>query len=100
MTGWERIVRVRVGGRVQKVGYRAWTEGQAGARDLHGWVRNRLDGDVEAVFAGSASVVDAMIAACWKGPSSAEVTRVDVTAADETDLTPAGRVAFAVLPTV
>jgi acylphosphatase len=96
---FEKIVLVRIGGRVQRVGYRAWTEGQAGARALHGWVRNRSNGDVEALFAGSASVVDAMIAACWHGPSSAEVSRVEVEPADEVLVGRRGRMIFAVLPT-
>ena len=96
---FDKIVLVRVGGRVQRVGYRAWTEGQAGARGLFGWVRNRANGDVEALFAGSAMVVDAMIAACWRGPSSAEVGRVDVESADETRLAWRGSAIFAVLPT-
>ena len=49
----ERIIRAIVLGRVQGVGYRNWTERQALARGLHGWVRNRRDGTVEAVFAGT-----------------------------------------------
>jgi acylphosphatase len=96
---FDKIVLVRVGGRVQRVGYRAWTEGQAGARGLFGWVRNRANGDVEALFAGSAIVVDAMIAACWRGPSNAEVGSVDVETADETLLARRGGAIFAVLPT-
>lgn len=96
---YEKIVLVRVGGRVQKVGYRAWTEGQAGARGLHGWVRNRGNGDVEALFAGSAAIVDAMIAACWQGPSSADVASVIVETADEDVLEWRGNAKFAVLPT-
>ena len=44
-------------GRVQGVGYRAWVEHQASTRDLEGWVRNRRDGSVEALFAGPADVV-------------------------------------------
>jgi acylphosphatase len=97
---YEKVVLVRVGGRVQKVGYRAWTEGQAGARGLHGWVRNRANGDVEALFAGSAAVVDAMIAACWQGPRSAVVGSVDVEPADEQVLHQRGSAIFAVLPTI
>jgi acylphosphatase len=96
---YEKIVLVRVGGRVQRVGYRAWTEGQAGARGLHGWVRNRANGDVEALFAGSAAIVDAMIAACWQGPSNAEVGSVDVETVDTALLDQRGSVIFAVLPT-
>ena len=46
------ILQVMIRGRVQGVGYRAWVEYQAAASGLEGWVRNRRDGSVEAVFAG------------------------------------------------
>ena len=71
-----KAVRVRISGRVQGVWYRAWTESQATARGLGGWVRNRRDGDVEALFAGPDEAVDAMIAECWNGPSRARVSAV------------------------
>ena len=63
------IVRhVVVQGRVQGVGYRAFVEDEAMRRRLRGWVRNRRDGSVEAVFAGPRTVVEAMIEACRHGP--------------------------------
>jgi acylphosphatase len=64
-----------VHGRVQGVGFRAFVEGEALARGLQGWVRNRCDGSVEAVFMGEAATVAAMIEACRRGPFGA---RVDV----------------------
>jgi acylphosphatase len=64
-----------VHGRVQGVGFRAFVEGEALARGLQGWVRNRRDGSVEAVFMGEAATVAAMIEACRRGPFGA---RVDV----------------------
>ena len=63
-------------GRVQGVGYRAWVRSQARAMGLRGWVRNCPDGAVEAVFAGAAYAVDAMLAACRDGPTMAVVTNV------------------------
>jgi len=48
----------------------------AQARGLHGWVRNRPDGTVEAVFAGPADLVDDMIKACHRGPAAARVAAV------------------------
>ena len=69
---------VRVNGRVQGVGYRAWVEKHAVSRGLEGWVRNRRDGSVEAVFSGPEEVVSEMIAVCRRGPSSARVDRVHV----------------------
>ena len=67
------IRRVLITGRVQGVGYRAWVEHRARAHDLEGWVRNRRDGSVEALFAGPAEVVAAMVASCRRGPSSASM---------------------------
>jgi acylphosphatase len=69
------VRHVVVRGRVQGVGFRAWTEMIALERGLQGWVRNRRDGTVEAVFAGETSAVEAMLAACRRGPPGA---RVDV----------------------
>src|SRR5260221_12953221 len=74
MSGAIRHVTIR--GRVQGVGYRAWVEHRARAHALEGWVRNRTDGSVEAVFAGLADVVAKMIALCRHGPSSARVDAV------------------------
>ena len=66
-----------VRGRVQGVGYRAFVEHEALHRGLAGWVRNRRDGSVEAVFAGSIEIVEAMIEACRRGPFSARVDTLD-----------------------
>jgi acylphosphatase len=73
-----RTVRVIVTGRVQGVGYRAWVEQEAETRRLFGWVRNRRDGSVEALFSGEAMVVDAMTKACRSGPRMAVVEKVIV----------------------
>jgi acylphosphatase len=78
--GAEKSVRVRIRGRVQGVWYRAWTAEAATARGVTGWVRNRRDGSVEALFMGSAAAVDALIAACREGPELARVESVEVTA--------------------
>jgi acylphosphatase len=73
-----RIIRhVTIHGHVQRVGYRAWTEHMALQRGLEGWARNRADGSVEAVFAGPAAAVEAMVEACRRGPPGARVDRVD-----------------------
>ena len=74
MSGAIRQVTIR--GRVQGVGYRAWVEHRARAHHLEGWVRNRRDGSVEALFAGPADAVSEMIAECRHGPSSARVEAV------------------------
>ncbi|GKQ50460.1 acylphosphatase [Bradyrhizobium sp. Ce-3] len=95
------IRHVTISGRVQGVGYRAWVDAQANARGLEGWVRNRRDGSVEAVFAGADDVVADMIKACGRGPFSARVDRVqaDAGTADLLNLRGAGE-RFAFLPTV
>jgi acylphosphatase len=90
----ERAVRVSITGLVQGVGYRAWLEREAQTRGLSGWVRNRRDGSVEAVFAGDPAIVEAMLAACRRGPSVAQVDDVAITETSE----PMGR-GFQVLPT-
>ncbi len=70
-------MRVRIEGRVQGVWFRAWTVEEARARGLGGWVRNRRDGSVEALFAGPAEAVDEMIAACRRGSPAASVASVE-----------------------
>jgi acylphosphatase len=67
------IRHVLIRGRVQAVGYRAWTEDTALITGVDGWVRNRTDGSVEAVFAGPRAAVEAMIEACRRGPPGAWV---------------------------
>lgn len=69
---------VRITGRVQGVGFRAWMRKTAAHMGIQGWVRNRRDGSVEAVIAGDASKVDEMLTMCWQGPPSAKVDGVSV----------------------
>ena len=91
---------VLIRGRVQGVGYRAWTEVTALERGLEGWVRNRRDGSVEALFAGPTAVVAEMIEVCRRGPFSAHVDALDQRegSADELKLRLPGR-SFSELPT-
>ena len=89
-----RCVRVRIEGLVQGVGYRAWVERTAIGLGLDGWVRNRRDGGVEAVFGGARADVDVILAGCHQGPRGAEVSMVKVL--DELDDVPQG---FRILPT-
>lgn len=94
-----RIVHVVIRGRVQGVGFRAWTQHQAQLRGLEGWVRNRRDGAVEAVFSGPDHAVDAMLEACRAGPGSGHVDGVEVSAGDEALIAAPGSGRFEVLPT-
>ncbi|HYN37727.1 MAG TPA: acylphosphatase [Rhodospirillales bacterium] len=77
-----RAVLVRIEGQVQGVWFRGWTVQEAVRRGLAGWVRNRSDGSVEALFAGPEAAVEAMLAACRDGPPSARVTHVTVGSAE------------------
>ena len=78
-----RSVRLVIAGRVQAVGYRAWTIETAMRLGLRGWVRNRRDGTVEALVIGGADAVAAMIAACREGPPAARVAEVAVGEAED-----------------
>jgi acylphosphatase len=95
------IIQVVITGRVQGVGYRAWVEYQAIASGVEGWVRNRRDGSVEALFAGNAKVVAEMVALCRHGPPGARVAAVTNESASEAqlDLRRPGE-PFSVLPTI
>jgi acylphosphatase len=94
------VVRhVVIHGRVQGVGYRMWTEDLAERLALEGWVRNRRDGTVEAVFAGPEQAVTAAIEACRGGPRGAHVETVDAEEGDASLLQQREGARFAVLRT-
>jgi acylphosphatase len=97
----EAVRHVTISGRVQGVGYRYFVEREAQSRGLGGWVRNRRDGSVEAVFSGPADAVTTMIAACRRGPSSARVQalRDEAGNPDLLNLREPGE-RFSVLPTI
>ncbi len=82
-TDTRQRVRVVISGRVQGVWYRGWVVDEARARGLDGWVRNRRDGTVEAVFQGPAAAVAEMVAACRQGPPMARVVAVETLAHDD-----------------
>jgi len=88
-------IRLRIQGRVQGVGYRAWLEGEALAHGLRGWARNRRDGSVEALLIGPSDAVEAVIAACHHGPRLAKVTAVERSPGSDD-----GKGRFALLPTI
>jgi len=70
-----RLLRIR--GRVQGVGYRAWLMEEATAAGLSGWVRNRADGSVEALLAGEEDAVGAVLLAARRGPPGARVDEIE-----------------------
>ncbi len=73
-----KTVRVIISGRVQGVCFRMETERAAERIGVNGWVRNRRDGTVEALFQGDAGAVDEMVQWCHKGPPLAVVQDVKV----------------------
>lgn len=79
----EIAIHCIITGRVQGVWYRAWTEQEANALGVNGWVRNLPDGSVEAVFSGAEDVVRDMIDRCRSGPPLA---KVDGIVENKTDL--------------
>lgn len=89
-----KAVLVHISGRVQGVGYRAWTEAEARRLGLDGWVRNRRDGSVEALLSGPDAVVDEMLQSLWAGPSMSRVETIATEPANRPV-----RPGFEVLPT-
>lgn len=83
--------RVVVSGRVQGVFFRDSCRGEARQRAVAGWVTNRDDGSVEAVFEGDEAAVRAMVEWVRRGPPAARVTGVDIT-----DERPEGLTGFSV----
>lgn len=79
----QKTVLVLISGKVQGVHYRAWTREQALKLGLNGWVRNLKNGQVEALFSGSALSVDQMIGICFDGPAAARVDNVSYTPSSE-----------------
>ena len=70
-------IKVLIEGRVQGVWFRGWTVENARRLNLDGWVLNRRDGSVQAVFSGPTERVDEMLLLCSDGPPSAEVRSVE-----------------------
>lgn len=81
-------VRLVIRGRVQGVGYRWWARGEARRLGLDGWVRNRADGSVELLAAGTAEAVAALEGLCRRGPASAQVAAVERISAADADIPP------------
>ncbi len=80
------IRHISIRGRVQGVGFRAFVEYEALKRGLRGWVRNRRDGTVEAVFGGEQAMVGAAIEICRRGPIGARIDAVYDDVGTEDDL--------------
>jgi acylphosphatase len=90
----EKTVRLRITGNVQGVGYRIWATRTAAGLGLRGWVRNRLDGSVEALATGAPEQIAVLIEACRRGPYGARVAELTAVP-DEDD----GSIGFTAVPT-
>ena len=75
----DKAVSVRVTGRVQGVAFRWYAVQEAERLGVRGWIRNDPDESVSGHFEGAADSVDALVAWCGRGPSSASVRHVAVT---------------------
>ena len=73
-----RCVRILVSGRVQGVGFRYFVAGEARALGLTGFVRNLPDGRVEAVATGAPERIEALAAACRRGPPASRVDALEI----------------------
>ena len=71
-------LRLRIEGFVQAVGYRHYAVQEARRLGLHGWVRNRADGTVEALASGPTHAVEKFVSACMRGPAGSTVKNVDL----------------------
>jgi len=65
-------------GKVQGVGFRYWLYGKAIEKNIHGWVKNKITGEVEALLIGNNEDVNEIIKLCAKGPNSSNVTEVKI----------------------
>jgi acylphosphatase len=74
--------RLVISGRVQGVGFRQWMVAKATELGVSGWVRNRLDGSVEALVAGDVAAVEELLRLCRRGPRMAEVVSIEEDLAD------------------
>jgi acylphosphatase len=74
--------RLIISGRVQGVGFREWMVAKARDLGVSGWVRNRLDGSVEALVAGDVAAVEELSRLCRRGPRMAQVVSIDEELAD------------------
>lgn len=73
----KRAILLRIYGRVQGVGFRAFVLANATQLGVNGWVRNRSDGSVEAFIQGNTDAVSHLIERCHQGPASSSVDGLD-----------------------
>ena len=72
------IKHLVISGRVQGVGFRYWLQSLANKKNIFGWVKNTISGNVEALIAGDEKEVEDLIKLCKKGPILSKVDNVKV----------------------
>lgn len=91
--GLQKALLVRITGRVQGVGFRAWTLIEAGKLGIRGWVRNDRDGSVAALIAGPEVAVATMLDRVRHGPPGAMVANLEAGPAPSVEAPPGFRIA-------
>ena len=69
-------VHIIISGKVQGVGFRYWLYQKSSKRNVYGWVKNKISGEVEAVLIGDCKNVDEILELCKQGPLSSKVTNI------------------------
>ena len=69
-------IHITISGKVQGVGFRYWLYHKSNERNVYGWVKNKINGDVEAVLIGNYKDVNEILELCKKGPFSSKVTNI------------------------
>ena len=67
-----------ISGKVQGVGFRNWLHQVAMQKNINGWVKNKISGEVEALLIGNDLKIDYLIKSCEKGPPSSKVAKIEV----------------------
>ena len=71
-------IHITISGKVQGVGFRYWLYQKSNERNVYGWVKNKITGEVEALLIGDYKDVDEILELCKKGPLSSRVTNIEV----------------------
>ena len=67
-----------ISGKVQGVGFRNWLHQVAMQKNINGWVKNKISGEVEALLIGNDTEINYLIKLCKKGPLYSKVTKIEV----------------------
>ena len=94
------LIHIKVFGRVQGVGFRAWAQRQALALNLSGWVRNRISGSVEILADGAREDIEAFLKLCQRGPLFGRVDRIEPISVPDAPVLPIEQGLFSKQPTV